>query len=327
MRSHVAQTDRFRPESLMNRTRYVAYRFAWTVVGAWGTLTAIFFAFALTPDPGQYDIFNGVSQDQYRALRNYDAPIHERYLAWMESVLTLDLGNTVTGRPIADALVEASTVTLTYLVPSVAIAVVVGVAVGTFVAMNPESNVLRAVRAIAYVGFAIPAFVAADALFLFSTDYLRWYYFKYDHQQALFTSRNLGALVLPGLVLTVNLLAVQLRYAQSESAEILQEDFVKTLRATGAGTAAFAKHVFKNAASSLLSLFFSEMVGVAFVVVAVIEVVFEIPGFGSLLFTGIEDRDPGLLLSTTVFPILLIMFGNLVQDVAYALLDPRVEAE
>lgn len=310
----------------MNRKQYVAYRFAWTIVGAWGALSGIFFIYALTPDPNQYQLF-GPPTAVYRAARNYDQPLLDRYLNWMESFATLDLGTTVHGEPIADLLAQSSTVTLTYLVPAIVIAVVIGVCVGTFVAMKPESKLLQLVRGASYVGFAIPTFVAADALFIFATDYMGWYYFKYDPQQTLFTSRNLGAITLPGLVVILNLLAVQLRYARSESVEILQEDFVQTLRATGAGAFAFAKHVLKNGASSLLSLFFSEMVGVMFVVVVVVEVIFGIPGFGSLLYQGIRDRDLGIVLATTVFPILLVTFGNLIQDVVYALLDPRVESE
>ncbi|UPV98764.1 ABC transporter permease [Halorussus gelatinilyticus] len=311
---------------LVNRRRYILYRLTWTVVGAWGALTTIFLAFALTPDPNQYCLGSGC-RELYREARNYDVPIHERYFSWMESLLRLDLGTTVRGEPITGVLGDASLVTGLYLVPAVVFAVVVGVGVGTYVAMNPESRLLRAVRGASYLGFAVPTFVAAEALFLVAEHWLQWYNFSYEPKMALFTGRNLAALVLPGLVLTVNLLAVQLRYAQSESVEILQEDFVRTLRATGADTTDFARHVLKNAASSLLSLFFSELVGVMFVVVVVVEVIFGVPGVGSLLFEAIQNRDAALILSTTIFPILLVMFGNLLQDVAYVYIDPRVEVE
>lgn len=309
----------------MNRKQYLAYRLTWTVLGAWGAITAIFGFFAFTPDPNQYCVGDGCLA-AYRGARNYDEPLLDRYLTWMEGFLTLDLGTTVQGQPVVDVLADASAVTLTYLVPAVVLAVAIGVTVGTLVAMNPESRLLRAVRGASYLGFSISTFVAAEGLFLLA-ERAGWYNFTFDVEQALFTTRNLGALVLPALVVTVNLLAVQMRYAQSESIEILQEDFVQTLRATGAGTTSFAKHVLKNAASSLLSLFFSEIIGVMFVVVVVVEAIFGIPGFGQLLYDAIQDRDPALILGTTVFPILLVMFGNLAQDVAYAAIDPRVESE
>jgi peptide/nickel transport system permease protein len=311
----------------MSRARYLAYRLGWTAVGAWAVLTIIFLVFALTPDPGQYDIFNGLTVEQYRELRGYDEPLLQRYLSWMESFLTLDLGETVRGEPIRSVLASASLVTLVYLVPSVLVAVGLGVGIGLFVAMRPESKLLRLGRNLSYAAFAIPTFVAAEGLFFVSVEHLGWYYFRWDSEQALFTSRNLGALVLPAIVLTANLLAVQLRYTQSESLEILQEDFVRTLRATGAGTWDFVAHVLKNGAPSLLSLFFSELVGVMFVVVVVVEVIFGIPGYGELLYRGIEDRDIGIILATTVFPILLVMLGNLLQDVAYSIVDPRIGSE
>lgn len=309
----------------MNRKQYLAYRLAWTIVGAWGALSAIFLAFSATPDPNQYCMGSGC-REAYRSARNYDVPFLERYLAWMESLLTLDLGTTVRGHPIVDVLAEATTVTLTYLVPSVVIAVIIGVGVGLFLAMRPDSRLLRVVRSTSYVGFAIPTFVGALALFFVAQEH-GVHTLGYDSEQALYTSRNLLALAFPASVLTVKLLAVQLRYARSESTDILQEDFVRALYANGAGTATLAKHVLKNGASSLLSLFFSELVGVVFVVVVIVEVIFTIPGFGALLYQGIRMRDPGLILSTTIFPILLIMFGNLLQDVAYSIIDPRIDSE
>ena len=310
----------------MNRKRYIAYRLAWTVFGAWGVLTSIFFAFTLTPDPDQYCMGSGC-REMYRAMRNYDEPVLDRYLTWMENFLTLDLGTTIHDEPVVDVLAEAATVTLTYLVLSIVFAVVIGVAVGLFLALRPDSRLLRVVRSSSYVGFSIPAIVAAFALFILATRHLGIHTLNYDRQQSLYTTRNLVALTLPAGVVTVKLLAVQLRYARSEATDILQEDFVRALHANGADTVTLARHVLKNAASSLLSLFFSELVGVMFVVVVIVEVVFGVPGFGQLLYEGIQDRDPGIILTTTTFPILLILFGNLLQDVAYSFIDPRIDSE
>lgn len=310
----------------MNRKQYLAYRLTWTIFGAWGVLSGIFVVFALTPDPNQYCRGPGC-REAYRAARNYDVPWHERYLTWIESFLTLDLGTTVHGEPIVNVLLEASTVTLTYLVPSVVLAVTIGVGVGLVLAMRPDSKLPRVVRSAAYVGFAIPTFVAALGLFFVATEYFRIHTLDYDPEQALFTSRNLIALTLPASVLTVNLLAVQLRFARSEFTDVLQEDFVRALRANGTSAPTLAAHLLKNGASSLLSLFFSELVAVMFVVLVVVEVIFNVPGFGQLLYRGIRTRDSGLILSTTTFPILLVMFGNLLQDVMYSFIDPRIDSE
>lgn len=311
----------------MNTTRYIAYRLLWTIVGVWTVLTGLFLAFAVTPDTEQYNVFNGLTVAEYRELHNLDAPLHERYLTWMGNFLTFDLGTTAYGDPIADLLVEATTVTLTYLVPAVVLALVVGVGVGMLAALNRDSLLVRVVRAVSYAGFAVPTFIAADAMFFVAVEHFSIFTLEYDPELTLFTSRNLVALTLPASVLTVNMIAVQFRYARTESIGILQADFVRTLRANGAGTLDIARHVFRNAASSLLALFVSELVGVIFVVVVVIEVIFGVPGFGQLLYRGIQSRDIGIILATTVFPIVFVMVGNLSQDVAHALLDPRVTSE
>lgn len=311
----------------MNTTRYIAYRLLWTMTGVWAVLTGIFLFFGLTPDTEQYNIKNGLTVAEYRELYNLDVPLHERYLTWLHSFLTLDLGTTTYGDPIADLLAEATAVTLAYLVPSVVVALVVGVGVGVLGALNRDSLLVRMVRAGSYAGFAIPTFIAADTMFFVAVEHFSVFTLEYDHEQALFTSRNLVALALPACVLTVNMIAVQFRYARTESIGILQADFVRTLRANGAGTLDVARHVFRNAASSLLALFVSELVGVIFVVVVVVEVIFGVPGFGSLLYRGIQSRDIGIILATTVFPIVLVMVGNLLQDVAHVFLDPRVTSE
>ena len=309
----------------MSRRRYVTYRLAWTALGAWAVLTLLFLVFEFTPDPNQFMVGGGT--DQYRELRNYDQPVLQRYLGWLWGFLTLDLGTTIDGNSVSKELVDAAAVTLTYLVPSVLLGVTVGVGAGLFGAVEPDGRAAKLVKAFSYVGFAVPTFVAADAMFFVAKDQLRMFGIEYDAEFGLFTLRNLRALLLPASVVTVNVLAVQLRYARTESSEVLQEEFVRTLRASGAGTLTLVRHVLRNVASSLLALFVSELVGVVFVVLVVVEVIFGVPGFGALLYDGIHDRDVGIILGTTVVPVVFIMLGNLAQDLAQTVIDPRVEAE
>lgn len=307
----------------MNVRRYLVYRLLWTTSGVWTILTGLFAFFVVAPDPHQIKRYPGGRQI-YRSARNYDQPLLDRYARWLERFVTLDFGTTVGGEPITPMLVDATSVTLTYLVPSVAVAVGLGICVGVLRAMDRDSVVLRVVRGASYGGFAVPTFVLASATSIVATEHLGVFDLAYSSELSLFSVRNLRALVLPAAVVTVNLLAVQLRYARSESIEILQEDFVRTLRSNGAGTRTLVAHVLRNAAPSLLSVFFSELVGVLFVVVVIVEVIFGVPGFGLLLYQSIQQRDVGLILATTVLPILLILLGNLLQDLAYAVLDPRM---
>lgn len=310
----------------MRFRRYVLGRIAWTGFAAWVVMTVLFFAYAYAPDPGQYRLMPGWTS-AYRAARNYDQPLLERYLLWMERFFTLDFGHTIVGltesRPIGTAMLEGARVSAVYVVPALVLAVVLGVGLGVYAAGNRDGPIDRLVRSLAYGGFALPTFVAAEVLFLFAVEVLSWYTARWDPQQGLFTARNLGALVFPGLIVAANALTVQLRYARAESLEHLQADFVRVLRANGARPVTVLRHVLRNAAAPLLALFVSEVVGVLFVVVVVVEVVFGIPGFGALIYQGINQRDIGLILSTTMVSLFVVLIGNLLQDVLAAAVDPR----
>ncbi|WP_435156094.1 ABC transporter permease subunit [Haladaptatus sp. DFWS20] len=124
-----------------------------------------------------------------------------------------------------------------------------------------------------------------------------------------------------------NLLAVQIRYTRSTSLEYVPAEFVKTLHSNGASACDVGRHVLRNAALPLVSLFFAETATILFITILVVEMVFGLPGFGTLTFNAIKARDPGLILATTMIPIFIGLAGNLIQDIAYAVLDPRVGYE
>jgi peptide/nickel transport system permease protein len=206
-------------------------------------------------------------------------------------------------------------------------ALVLGLGVGLLAAMRQGGLFDRLGTATAYVGLGLPHFFLAELLIVVAINELGWYGALWDSRYGLWSTENLTALALPMLVVTANLLAVQVRYARSESLEFVPADFVKRLRASGASSWRIARHVVRNAALPLLSVFFTETLTVLFVTVYVIEVVMEVPGLGSLAYNAILSRDSGVILAATCIPVLVGLVGNLVQDVAYAALDPRVSYE
>lgn len=310
----------------MNVGRFVARRIAWTVIAAFLVLTGAFLLFAFTPDPDQVlvQFFAGErAADAYAAARNYDRPILDRYLTWLVSYATLDLGTTVDGRPVTTVLREAAPVTLVYLVPGLLIGNLLGVLVGHLAAMR--GRVADAVAsAVSYVGFGIPAFFLGELAIVVFIRELSWYRTYYDPRFGLWSPDNLVTLTLPAFVVALNVFAVQLRYARAETLEFASADFVKTLRAAGAGFRDRSRHVLRNASLPLVSLFFTETLTVLFVTVYAVELVFRVPGLGELAFRALTDRDFGLILATTLIPVFVGLVGNLVQDVLYAVLDPRV---
>lgn len=321
---------------------YVVRRTLWTVFAAYLMLSAAFFLYAYTPDPNEVLVEFGAgfgaavsgedpteAQEEalqaYREARNYDEPIAERYANWMVGYATFNWGYSFDhGRPVTDLIADRLPVTLVYLVPGILLALVLGLGVGLLAAMRQGGPVDRLGTATAYVGLGLPHFFLAELLIVVAINELGWYGALWDSRYGLWSVENLTALALPMLVVTANLLAVQVRYARAEALEFVPADFVKRLRASGASSWRIARHVLRNAALPLLSVFFTETLTVLFVTVYVIEVVMEVPGLGSLAYHAIFSRDIGIILATTFIPVLVGLVGNLVQDVAYTALDPRV---
>jgi ABC-type dipeptide/oligopeptide/nickel transport systems, permease components len=136
---------------------------------------------------------------------------------------------------------------------------------------------------------------------------------------------NLLWLALPGVVLATHLVAAYFRYTRSEAQESLRERYVTFLRSKGADSRRVARHVFREAAVPLVTLFVTELIGVLLVTVFVVEVVFEVPGVGRLAYLALERRDIELVMVLTVLFALVGIVANVVQDVAADTLDARID--
>lgn len=327
----------------MTSRSYLARRVTWTVLIAYLVLSGTFLVFAFTPDPnqrlagmagaGEARASGGnataaaqEAMETYAAARNRDRPLLQRYAGWMLGYVTLDWGYAYSrDAPVTAVLARHVPVTLVYLVPAVALSLVAGVAIGLAAALRQHSGFDRLATTGASVLIGVPSFLAA-VFVLLVVRWQEWGPLAYALELSPLAPANLAALAGPMLVLTVSLTAVQIRYARSETLEYVPAEFVKTLRANGAGVRSIATHVLRNAAVPLVSVFFTEMLTVLFVSVYVVEIVFSVPGFGAVAYEAILRRDIGLVLGTTMLPMFVALVGNLVQDVSYAVLDPRVEA-
>lgn len=308
--------------------RYVLSRIGWAVVAAWAVLTAMFLLIALTPDPNEAVVAWTAGEEAASAwaeARNRDEPIVNRYLNWLVAYATLDLGVTADGEPVADAFRRTLPVTLAYVVPAVAVAAVGGSLVGLYTAVNRGGIVDRVVTAGVYSGFALPVFWLGEMAIVIAIVEGGWVEVAWDRRRGLRHPDNLQSMILPAVVVAVNLLAIQARYTRAEALEVVPEAFVRTLRAGGANTRDVARHVLRNAALPLVSLLCVEGVALLLVTVYVVEAVFGLPGTGALAHSAVVSRDPGVVLAATMLVALVGIAGNLLQDVLYTTLDPRVE--
>lgn len=329
----------------MKGWRYLLARLAWTVVVAWLVLSGTFFLFAYTPDPNESLVAFGAGYEAaqeggnvtkaqqeaieaYRSARNYDQPIHQRYLRWVTAYATFDWGVSYTyGQPVRDVIVEKGYVTMLYLLPAVLLSLAAGTVGGLFSATRRRSVLDYFGRSVTYVGLGLPNFWLAQLIVLFGIAEFGVYELSRWNDAPPTSPDNFPLLVVAGVVVAVHLLAVQTRYARSETREYLPEPFVKTLRSTGASEVGVARHVLRNAAVPLVSLLFTEVLIAVMVDVFIVEAVLDVPGLGLAAFQAIERRDIGLVIGSWMLPVFVVLGGGLFQDSVSVLLDPRLRDE
>ena len=310
----------------MNFLRVVVRRVGLGVLAAWGVLTTVFALFRLTDDwvlqrqvgalkwAGEEEDAVAAVREQYLAARGLDRPLAVQYLDWLGNMVTLDWGTSfVTGEPVFGAVLAATGRTAMYVLPALVLAVGVGVAFGLFVALHPDSRLGTAGLGTAYLAFAVPNFWLGGLLVsLAAGGVISRPPLVFEH-------------LLPIVLTATTLLGGVVSYARAHAAEYASADFVRLVRAKGASDRRIATHVLRNAAVPIFSLVFTEALALLVLAVFVVEVLFGIDGFGSLLFRSVDQRDLPVLMGGTLVVIGVGVLGNVVQDLSYGVLDPRID--
>lgn len=318
----------------MSRVGYLLRRFAWTVFSLCLVLTATFVLIAAPPDPNAALVAWAAARGggnasaamaEFQAAKGLDASLLQRYVSFMTGLVTFQWGTSFHWeRPVVDLVADRTVVTLAYVVPAVLFSTVLGTVAGLYASVRKSSALDRLLSGIAYAGFGIPNFWLAlvlMALFAGSVGIEA----GYDTRQDVTSAHNLLSLLFPAVALGTTLFTSQLRHVRSETTTYLRSDFVKTARAKGVGTLRIARHALRNAALTLVSLVFADLLGALFVSVFVLEVALGVPGIGALAFDAIEFRDVPVVMIAMLIPVVVALVGNFVQDALTVVLDPRVE--
>lgn len=325
---------------------YVARRFAWAIVATFVVLSITFLLVYFTPDAQMQDMmFQASMQGQdaeeaaeaYETMRGLDQPMHQQYLDYMVNMATFNWGWSHTrSEPVMESLASAYPYSLMYGVPATLLSTVLGIVIGLYSATNQYTRADYAATFFAFFGLSIPNFWFAIILLLIFGVILGWVPVVFDAQAALdangnitlatlFSWENVRQLILPIVVLTTGAIASMMRYARAEALEYVRAEFVKTAKAKGASDRTILyKHIFRPAAVPLSTILVSDLLGIIFVGSYLIEVVFGIPGLGQLSFLAIIDQDTPLVMATVLIPAFIAIIGNLLQDIAYTILDPRI---
>lgn len=268
-----------------------------------------------------------------RARFGLDRPLPEQLLTYASRALRGDLGASyVHGRPVLDVVIERVPVTLLLMSTTLALSSVAGVGLGVAAARRAGSGADLAVRAAGLVAYATPSFWLAQlaALTLAAGLGLFPVHGITDARQG-FTGWRLVLdvlhhLALPALVLAANEVALTTRLVRTGLLEGLGTDYVRTARAKGLSEAAVVRHALRNVLLPVVTVI-GGRVGMLFTGAVLVEAVFAWPGVGQLMLSSIQTRDAPVLLGLFLVVSVAVILANLLTDLAYAWLDPRVRYE
>lgn len=258
-------------------------------------------------------------------LYGIDTPLWRQYLLWAGNILHADLGFSLrTGLPVVTLLGSALGVTAELTVLAVLIALLVAVPAGVWTAVRRNGPGDVAARLLGLLGLSVPAFWLGTLLILAVSIYLPWlssFSFVPFLQSP---ARNLETMILPACTLGLGLASIILRLTRSAMLEVLHKDYLRTARAKGLrGSRVLAKHALRNALLPVITIV-GLQIGYLLGGAVIIENVFTLPGVGRLVVQAIEQRDYPLVQSVVFVVAALVIVVNLLVDLCYAWVDPRI---
>jgi peptide/nickel transport system permease protein len=290
----------------------------------------VFVLEALTPGNAARALLGaGGTPEQYAALRRQlglDQPLYQQYWHYIDRVLHGSFGTSIfTGQPVTTVLNARLPTTLSLIILSTVLAAVVGILLGTISAVR-GGVIGRIVDVVSVAGLALPNFwLGLILVVIFSIDL---HLFPAIGYTSLLQSpvEWIRSLVLPVVALSLAGVAGIAKTTRDSMLEIMNRDFIRTLRANGVSARSIIwKHALKNAAIPVVSImnviFISALSGTIF-----IESVFVLPGLGSLIVTAVTNHDIYEIEGVAIYFTLIVIAVNLIIDVAYGWLNPRVRA-
>lgn len=306
--------------------KYSIRRILWTIPTIFLVITGIFFVLRILPsDPASAILGENATPQALKALREQlglNDPILVQYLHFLEGIVKGDFGKSLTtGRPVAEQIISLLPYTLELALASVLIATVIGVPIGMYAAMKRGTIADSLLRVFALIGLSMPAFFLGILMIL-----------AFSLKIPIFPSMgsgeglagNLYHLALPAISLGLIEAGIVMRITRSSMLEELNHDYVRTAKAKGVpGKVVTLKHILRNSlipVVTVIGLNITTLISGA----VLTETVFSRPGLGSLAISAIETRDYPTLQACLVLFCFLVVFVNLIVDLSYSYLNPKI---
>jgi peptide/nickel transport system permease protein len=321
---------------------YLIRRLLYMVPTLFGISLLSFFLMQLAPG-GPVDQLTDMNpqitreaKEKIRKDLGLDRPILVQYGLWVKRIATLNFGVSFKDkRPVLDKILERLPATLLLNILSIGLTLLLAIPLGFYTAVRAGSRFDKAMTFLVFIGFSVPTYALALALMLLFGLKLGWL------PVSGLTSLGWGGefswwtlfwdrvrhLILPVLVLSVTSLAGLSRYARSSMLEVIHQDYIRAAVAKGLSRwRVYGVHAVRNALIpiiTLLGLMLPDLIGGG----VIIETLFAYPGMGRLGYEAIMTRDYNLIMALTVVTAVLTIFGNLLADLLYAVVDPRIRVK
>lgn len=294
----------------------------------------IFFILALAPSNPLGDLATNPAitpevRENIRRSLGLDQPIYIRYVKWTLALLSGNLGYSFTSRlPVSELIAQRLPTTLGIIGVAYALSVALAIPLGMIAALKRNTWVDRTVTTLAFMGFSTPTFFSGLLLILLFSVRLGWLPFIYDSTLVVRDLSSLGQLlkqsIMPITVLVLFQTAVLLRFVRAAMLEEIPQNYVKTARAKGLNRwQIVTTHMLRNALIPVITLVALDIPTI-FTGSLVTEQVFRVPGIGALLVDSIYRGDTPVVMAIAFIYAVLVVVFNLVADILYGLIDPRV---
>src|SRR6476659_3860709 len=252
----------------------------------------------------------------------------EQYWRWASHFVTGDFGFSYRNtQPVSEILIHAVPITLELVILGLLIAVVIGLPLGVLSAVKRDSTHDYLARVGGLIGVSIPSFWLATLLLLFTSRVFHWvppltYVPFWEDPVA-----NLSQFILPAIAISVFTLAIVMRMVRATMLEVLGQDYVRTARAKGVRRkVVISRHALRNALIPVVTIVGFE-IGILMGGSAIVEIIFGLPGIGNTLINAIFQRDYPVVQGATMLIAFIFIFTNLLVDLLYGGLDPRISQE
>ncbi|MFZ3577649.1 ABC transporter permease [Virgibacillus sp. DJP39] len=263
--------------------------------------------------------------EQLRKDFGLNLPLYQQYLNWIGGVVTGDFGESMrTGKAVLPDILNRFKLTFELTLISAFISWIIAIPLGIIAAMRRNSNIDFGVRIISLLGVSVPNFALATVIILvlaltFSYSPPIGYVGFFDEP-----FKNLEIMIIPSIVLGTSMAGAVMRMTRSSILEILRQDFIRTIRAKGAKEKiVIFQHALKNAMIPILTII-GLQIGTLLGGTVIIEQIFSLPGLGQLVLTAITQRDFIVVQGAVLFIAFVFVMINLLVDILYSYLDPRI---